>query len=608
MSVISSRRRGRAPSSSTPSILKKPRSLKSRLSEVKTSVKVKFMLPHSQKVHSILEEYKDGTISRDYENLLCLIRDAELTDEDVSSLLKEATECISILNQDLRLFVEALLSIDWTGKSREVVAEYHSFVVNLLSAHNYHSKLVVEKLVTLFVPNATDVDWPDGVPTDADYRKCVNVHTLLNLLLSVVPMCKEILINFLTKKFPYYNKSTHIHEYYLHNLLWTLDYQPGFRQDILYLVISKLVILDVSASKEMIAKCTAEEEIFPMDDDSRSVRTCTTSTTSTIANSYALSNTLDVCMDKLFNYIIAECHSSEDGELIWDKAKALYLDLITVFDKVVLPTYDPQHVQFVMFLMCCLKPTIAEAFLNYLWKKMCNPNVARVIRRAAVNYIASLLARANFVPLSMLKGTLQQMAEWIHSYISNQDALESVNYDLRVHSVFYSVCQALFYVVSFRYKDLVRSKKNIIFLQSLNMAKMVTCRLNPLRVCQPAIVQNFAAITRNYQLAYCYTIIEHNARDKLPVIYDDDYNETTRDVTLDTYYPFDPYVLERSGKKIQPFYRDYEESPQDSMEVDETVSNQEEDDFLCNQELSSTPNSKINKFSYGSSPGFRFKT
>ncbi|KAJ8945039.1 hypothetical protein NQ318_019034 [Aromia moschata] len=475
----------------TPSsILKKSRSIKSRLSEVsQTPVKVRFVLPHSQKVQIILQEYMKTNVSKDYENLVCLIRDAELTDEDICSLLKESTECISILNQNLRLFVDALLSIDWIDKNNRVVARYQSFIVNLVSAHNYHAKVVIEKI------GPTDAEWLDGNPSETDYLKCVNIHTLLNMLLAVVPMCKEILLTSVRNQFPYYNKSTHIHEYYLHNILWILDYQPSLRQDIFFLIFSKLVILDVNAPKEEIEKfINDDEEIFPMD-DTKSTKTCTTSFT--VVNRHAVAHTLDVCLDKMFNHFVSECHDKETGDLNWENTKRLYHHMLTVFDKVILPTYGTHHVQYVMFLICCFKTTVTEAFLNFLWAKVCNPNIAPVLRQSSVNYIASHVARANYVPLSMLKGTLQQMAEWIHSYIANQDGLECVNSDVRVHSVFYSVCQALFYIVSFRHKDFIGSKKNINFLESLNMAKMVTCRLNPLRVCQPTVVQKFAAITEN---------------------------------------------------------------------------------------------------------------
>lgn len=74
--------------------------------------------------------------------------------------------------------------------------------------------------------------------------------------------------------------------------------------------------------------------------------------------------------------------------------------MISIFDKVILPTYNTHHVQFVMFVLCSIKSSLTEAFLNYLWKKVCNPSVASVIRQASVNYLASLIARAKYVPFS----------------------------------------------------------------------------------------------------------------------------------------------------------------------------------------------------------------
>lgn len=150
MSMMPHRARG----SKTPSsILKKPRNYKVRPNEMKqTPVKVRFKLPHSQKVQNILEEFVSKKQSRDYENILCLIRDAEFSDDDILSLLREATECMSLLSKELKLFIEALLSIDWRNKRSDVVKEYQTFMVNLVAAHNYHAKLVIDKLVKMFFP------------------------------------------------------------------------------------------------------------------------------------------------------------------------------------------------------------------------------------------------------------------------------------------------------------------------------------------------------------------------------------------------------------------------------------------------------------------------
>ncbi|XP_028142826.2 RNA polymerase I-specific transcription initiation factor RRN3 [Diabrotica virgifera virgifera] len=604
MSVKSSRHS--SSKSCTPSsILKRPTTMRSRISALQnTPSKVHFVLPHSSKVRSILEEFSSKGSSREYEQLIIMIRDATLTNDDISALLKEATECITLLNQNLRLFVEALVSVEWIDKNENVVSEYRSFIVDLLAAHNYHCKMVIDKLVRLFLPSPTDPDWPDGIPTAEDCGKYMNLHTLFNVLLAIVPMCKELFYISICNQFPYYNRPTHTQELYIHNLLWILEYQPTLRPEILRLIFSKLVIMDVNAPKEEIEKylnSEQDEDIFSMDDDSKSIRTTTTGFTK--VDRSALGHTLDVCLDKIFHYIVTECHNSEG--LNWEKTKKLYLDILPIFDEVILKTYGLHHVQFVMFLMSSFKTTIAEGFLNYLWKKVCNPNVAPILRQAAVNYIASLIARGSFVPLSMIKGTMQQLAEWIHSYISAQDGLEYVNSDLRVHSVFYSVCQALFYIVAFRYKDLVHSKKNITFLESLNMSKMVTSRLNPLRVCQPAVVQNFAAVTRKYQIAYCYTVMEHNSRNVLPTIYQDEKGTiVVSNNVLDAYYPFDPYLLVRSGEKIRSIYKEYEETSEEIEEID--MKETEADDFLFNESGGSGKN-KSHQFSYGSSPGFKFK-
>lgn len=140
----------RSKASHVSSILKTT-SIQNRLNATRTAVKVRFQLPYSQKVHSILENYVKKQQVQDYENLVVMIRDAELFDEDFKVLLDEATQCVSVLNYDLRLFVEALLSIDWSTRGTAVVTQYQSFLLNLLCAHNYHAKFAIDKLVQQFL-------------------------------------------------------------------------------------------------------------------------------------------------------------------------------------------------------------------------------------------------------------------------------------------------------------------------------------------------------------------------------------------------------------------------------------------------------------------------
>lgn len=139
-------------SSRVSSILKTP-SIQSRLSSAKSPNKVRFQLHLSKNLRNIIQQHINGESVREYENLVVSIRDAELLDSDIRELLSEASHCISLLNKDLRFLVEAILSIKWAHRSEAVVSEYRSFILNLLSAHNYHARYAIDKLVFNFFPS-----------------------------------------------------------------------------------------------------------------------------------------------------------------------------------------------------------------------------------------------------------------------------------------------------------------------------------------------------------------------------------------------------------------------------------------------------------------------
>jgi len=66
-------------------------------------------------------------------------------------------------------------------------------------------------------------------------------------------------------------------------------------------------------------------------------------------------------------------------------------------------------------------------------------------------------------------------------------------------------------------------------------------------------------------------------------------------------------VKNRSGRKIQPHYRDYQEDAIDSSTEKVETRENDVDDFL-ESVTEMSPNLKgSHQFSYGSSPGFKFK-
>lgn len=134
-------------------------------------------------------------------------------------------------------------------------------------------------------------------------------------------------------------------------------------------------------------------------------------------------------------------------------------------------------------------------------------------------------------------------------YLNNQDSGTKAFCDVALHGPFYSACQAVFYTFVFRHKQLLSGnlKEGLRYLQSLNFERIVMSQLNPLKICLPSVVNFFAAITNKYQLVFCYTIIERNNRQMLPVIRNTAGGDSVQTCTnpLDTFFPFDPCVLKR---------------------------------------------------------------
>jgi RNA polymerase I-specific transcription initiation factor RRN3 len=149
---------------------------------------------------------------------------------------------------------------------------------------------------------------------------------------------------------------------------------------------SRLLQLDVNAPRsDLEERETEETPVFPLEDSASGMNN-------------PVADALDLSLEVMYQYIFSQCHP--DGKTIcWQRTKALYTDILSVFDKVILPTHASHHVQFLVFYLLSFKNNLLQWFLQYLWRKVIDPNVFHVIRQAAIGYIASLLSRARYVPI-----------------------------------------------------------------------------------------------------------------------------------------------------------------------------------------------------------------
>lgn len=570
LSVVSSGRRSLVSTLSVNALSRRTKTIQKRL-----------QVPIPDDVRRVILEYRNKTNSKDYEDLVCSLRDFPIEDAELSKLLQLLRKDIYLLNQSIHHLVNAILKIKWTHRCQRTVQDYQGFLVDLLSAHNYYTKIVFEELVSTFKL----VEGQDDINISLEESEDMNnyVHEVFKILLHIIPMSCNLLKEIIEENFPYLRRCAEEHVFYLCNVLQIIDYQPTLSTDLLFLIIDKLILLDVNAPKHEImgSEDAHKDELFEMDLDSN-----------TSSMKHPIADTLDRLLEVFISYTRSTCYDKTSGsELKVDATKELFKEIMNVFDCLILPTHGTHHVQFIVFYMSNMKIQLADLFLTYLWQKVTSTRVANVIRQSAVAYFSGFLVRSKTVSIRVLTKNITEMCIWIHNYICKQEDIDCTHADIRAHPVFYSVCQGIFYVISLRYNEFVESKKGLLFLQGLNFAKIVTCNLNPLKFCHPEIVQNFAVVTRTYQLAYCFTIIENNARMNLPVVHMNEEGLTqgiSEKEIFDNFFPFDSYVLKRSSVFISPGYREINTPelkdtflPKDQTEKSSEEDDDDNDDFLA---------------------------
>uniref|UniRef100_A0ABM5F0K4 RNA polymerase I-specific transcription initiation factor RRN3 isoform X1 n=2 Tax=Pogona vitticeps TaxID=103695 RepID=A0ABM5F0K4_9SAUR len=541
-------------------------------------------------LEEILLKYQKGETS-DFNLLKHQLLDPDIKDDQIINWLQEFRSSVTYLTKDFEQLVNILLKVSWLRRSQAVVEEYLAFLSNLVSAQTIYLRPCLAMIVSHFIPPRITIRENNVEISDSDDDENVlesfnTCHRALQTIVKYVPLTPQFLMPVLVEKFPFVNKSERTLQCYVHNMLRISAYIPTLRRDILELVIERLLKIDVSAprkeieaAEEMESEETAEEGLFDLDEDRENAGKNDTMV-------HPIAERLDILMIVLFSYIKDICHVN--GKLDIASTKDLYRDLVAVFDKLILPTHGSCHVQYIMFYLCSFKLAIAEAFVEHLWKKLQDPNTPAVIRQAAANYTGSFLARAKFIPVVTVKACLDLLVNWLHMYIDSQGTGPKALCDVAVHGPFYATCQAVFYVVIFRHQQILDGnlKKGLAFLQNLNFGRIVMSQLNPLKVCLPSIVSFFASLTRKYQVAFCDTIIEQNRRQVLPVVRSSCGGDSIETSTnpLDSFFPFDPYILKRSKNTIDSLYQFWEEqSAQDlKEEADNTNEDkgEEEDDFL----------------------------
>ena len=540
-------------------------------------------------------EDEDGMVDRDNEN-----EDGSVPS---SSLLRKyliaLTSHVSSLHKEYSRLAYAVLDYKWWDCDDRFVNAYIRFLGSLVSAHGGYTSAVLKMLVGRFGDDLNSVKQTQNSPIKQKYQPEDRAHQAIRYILELSPLASRPLASLLSSLFPFETDKNRVHVSYVQNLLRLLNYAPELKGDVLTLICEKLVKTDVQIQVEMDELEEEEEEVLlqqiatadtnaaeedsdasddePMEsddsddeDEGEHIQLLKKSLTK-----------LDSLMDILFYYYTTEFSKGTQSQ-----ADDVLEQLISSFTSIVLPTHRSRHVQFLLFHFSQMSADFVEKFLATLAQVTFAKARPSLIREAGAAYLASFVARGAHLSTDVVRDVV--------ALLGNQlDGLREVHEktsrgpDLRKYGIYYATVQAILYIFCFRWQDLIihpddeEIDEDEVFYGEMEfdwasnikavLNRNIYSRLNPLKICSPAIVTQFASVARHLRFMYVFPLLESNKRIRLAHVFgaSADYGlRTDGEVEfggkvsdsifqMDAYFPFDPYQLPKSKRWLDGDYNEW---------------------------------------------------
>ena len=318
----------------------------------------------------------------------------------------------------------------------------------------------------------------------------------------------------------------------------------------------------------------------------------------------------------------------------------LYRELVPIFETSILTTYKAKFVQYCIFLVCGLEaeaakgktdastitgtdggvhdfndphPLLYRSFAAKLIDIFVDPYRATLTRRSGACYLASFISRSSYISTETVCESISALLRWAETYmyslgsnaIRATDAIEQADY----HSLFYTVCQAAFYIMCFRGVEAIDYYLSAVDYHSTTSSSTPTppedenlwelphpdnidicgqrwmslcCHeLQPLRFCLESVRDEFLHVAHAFDLIEKETLERLNTESKRMssgkkkrkkkaslIISTAATLEKQRQQggvgglgvgsnPLKTFFPFDPLLLCRSHEFVQPFYKNW---------------------------------------------------
>lgn len=533
-----------------------------------------------------------------------------------------ASNIYKLDNTSCSKLITAILNYDWTRITFEnengvrytrFVELYSHFLSVLVSSLPKYLHEVVSKLVMEFCR------------FDSSSIMSKNHHKLLSEIIRFVPTCVNSLPRILQRHFPHHiSSSAKELTNYIGNLTKILFYCQELQYDVWQLIIECSIKLDVELQNELdelddeeidalingneVDDVSSLNELEKADDyNSRTEKSSNESLEDDDEEEEEIHYLMEMApstedikkllhkLDSIIQLLLIENEDSFTEEKLHNgQGVSLFNTISSLFKSHILPTHFTKLTQFIIFHVSQYQPELSDSFLVLLIDVAFNTSEVLEKRLKAMQYLSSYISRAKSLSKSQIIFVLTYLIGWLNKYISERECEVSDyssnerglhSYGMERFKLFYVAFQTLMYVFCFRYQ-MLRSEKESNEDSTADVEwecnidkffqRVIIAKFNPLKYCDETVVYIFAKIATKLNVCYCYSIIEHNKRERmlqtngkaLPSAVSN-FRQKQEFLDLEAYFPFDPLVLPRSKTIVEQKYIEWYDVNPDTEEDEE---------------------------------------
>lgn len=543
--------------------------------------------------------------------------------------LQAVTANVISLDKDCNGLVNSVVYSEWVGRDDQYFTMFVRFLNNLSAAQHGYQLKIMGMLVDLLGPQKTRrIEGAAPVREPKIHRRVLRA---IQHLCDNHPSASSALASRVASRLEYDFQKAEERMTYIRNFMDMINYVPDLTGEILTLVMKELIKLDVavqvdldddeddaeddllthmSASQTLVASSSHNPLKSGVDDQSDDASSTDESDMeddepvdpATLRRRKLKEDIrqVDLIMDILFQYYTKLTISSA----IQTRDSAIE-QLISQFHALILPTYRARHPQFLVFHFAQADPIIVDRFVTSCVAVLVDKKQSHLLRHIAAAYFSGFVGRGAHVSPQVIQDCLGLLSDHLNMLRKSYEPT-CRGPDLKRYGDFYADFQAILYIFCFRWRDIASAGSDedsdldldedevetYHFPETLREALRLAIYspLNPLRICTPVIVEQFAKLTHALQLFYIYPKLEENRRVRLTGYWrntsmsDIGINQPDRDLSwmgdngmLEGYFPYDPYHLPISKHWIEGDYVEWKGIPGEEAEDTDSENDEEMD-------------------------------